>query len=68
MKHIRFAAPAALMVAAGVPAAAQGQQDFRWSGRLGSGEEIEIRNLNGDVRAEASSSGQVEVVGYRRGD
>jgi hypothetical protein len=67
MKHLRFAAAAALMLAAGVPAAAQGQQDFRWNGRLASGEEVEIRNLNGDVRAEPSSSGQVEVVGLRRG-
>jgi hypothetical protein len=68
MKHIRIAAAAALMLAAGVPAAAQGQQDFRWNGRLASGEEVEIRNVNGDVRAEPSSSGQVEVVGRRRGD
>jgi Putative adhesin len=41
------------------PAAAQ---DFRWNGRLTSGQSIEIRGINGDIRATASGSGDVEVT------
>jgi hypothetical protein len=57
-------------LAQALPAAArQGtQEDFRWSGRIAAGDEIEIRGLLGDVRAEPSSGDQVEVVGRRIGD
>jgi DUF4097 and DUF4098 domain-containing protein YvlB len=43
------------------------QDDFRWSGRIARGDEIEIRGLVGDVRAEVTSGDQVEVVGRRIG-
>jgi hypothetical protein len=66
MNTTRIAAAAALLFSA-APLAAQ-QQDFRWSGRLAQGQEIEIRNLNGNVRAEPSLGSEVEVVGHRRGD
>ncbi len=66
MIRTRTAALAALTFAIASPLAAQ--SDFRWSGRLASGQEIEIRNLNGDVRAEPSTGSEVEVVGRRRGD
>lgn len=48
---------AAVMAAA--PAAAQ---DFQWRGRLAMGQTIEIKGVNGDVSASASSSGDVEVT------
>ncbi len=38
------------------------QNEFRWSGQVASGRTIEIKGVNGDVRAEASSGGEVEVV------
>lgn len=44
------------------------QEDFRWAGRLARGQEIEIRGIVGDVRAEYTSGDQVEVVGRRSGD
>lgn len=44
------------------------QEDFRWSGRIARGNEIEIRGLLGDVRAVASSGDEVEVVGRRIGE
>jgi len=68
MIRTRNAALAALTIALASPLAAHAQADFRWSGRLASGQEIEIRNLNGDVRAEPSTGSDVEVVGRRRGD
>jgi hypothetical protein len=43
------------------------QEDFRWSGRIARGDEIAIRGLMGDVRAEVASGNQVEVIGRRVG-
>jgi hypothetical protein len=48
------------MLLAGSPAAAQG--DFHWAGALGSGQKLEIKGVNGSIRASASSSGQAEVT------
>jgi putative adhesin len=48
-----------------VGAAPAGAQDFQWRGQLASGQAIEIRGVNGDVRAAASSSGDVEVTASR---
>lgn len=44
------------------------QEDFRWAGRLARGQQIEIRGIVGDVRAELASGDQVEVVGRRSGE
>jgi hypothetical protein len=37
-------------------------QDFNWRGNVNQGQSIEIKGVNGDVRAEPSGSNQVEVV------
>src|SRR6185436_12941103 len=47
------------MLLAGSPVAAQ---DFHWAGALSSGQKIEIRGVNGSIRASASGSGQAEVT------
>jgi hypothetical protein len=47
-----------------LPAAAQ---DFQWRGSIPQGQAIEIKGVNGDVRAEPSGSNQVEVVAVKRG-
>jgi hypothetical protein len=39
-----------------------GAQDFNWRGSVNQGQAIEIKGVNGDVRAEPSGSNQVEVV------
>lgn len=44
------------------------QEDFRWTGRVARGDEIEIRGIVGSVVAERASGDQVEVVGRRIGD
>jgi hypothetical protein len=57
------AAAATLFVGAGTrPAAAQ---DFTWAGAVSQGRAIEIKGVNGDVRAEPSGSNQVEVVAVK---
>ena len=50
---------------------AQRADDFEWSGRLGSGQVIEVKGVIGDIRAMGSSGDQVEVTAelreHRRG-
>lgn len=41
---------------------APGAEEFRWNGRVAAGRTIEIKGINGDVRAEPSSGSEVEVV------
>ena len=42
-------------------------EEFRWSGRLAAGRTIEIKGINGDVRAEASAGNEVEVTAIKTG-
>ena len=44
-----------------LPAAAQAQ-DFRWHGRLAPGKRVEVKGVNGDVRAVATTGSEVEVT------
>jgi hypothetical protein len=44
---------------------AAAQVPFQWRGHLASGQTIEIKGINGDVRATASSSPDVEVTATR---
>jgi hypothetical protein len=62
------AAPLAAAQMAPAAGPAVTQEDFRWSGRIARGDEIAIRGLMGDVRAEVASGDQVEVIGRRVGD
>ena len=55
--------PFAFCLVIAVPAAAQ---DFQWRGTIPQGQAIEIKGVNGDVRAEPSGSNQVEVVAVKR--
>src|SRR3954465_7443852 len=52
-----FAVAALLFTASGAAA-----QDFRWHGAIPQGASIEIKGVNGDVRAEPSGSNEVEVT------
>lgn len=42
------------------------QEDFRWSGRLAAGQRLEIKGVNGAIRAERSSGSEVEVTAVKR--
>jgi hypothetical protein len=48
-----------------VPAAAQ---DFAWNGTVPAGQVIEIKGINGDIRAVAASGGQVRVTAVKDAD
>src|SRR5205823_15044838 len=47
-----------------VPRAATGQNEFHWKGNVAPGKAIEIKGVNGDVRAVAGS-GDVEVTAVK---
>ena len=66
MTHLRrvlVAAAAATLFVANAGAASA--QDFTWNGAVQQGRAIEIKGVNGDVRAEPSGSNQVEVVAQK---
>ncbi|HKB11057.1 MAG TPA: DUF4097 family beta strand repeat-containing protein [Vicinamibacterales bacterium] len=65
--RIRLNALAAAAVAAGAVATVQlaAQTDFQWRGPLSSGQTLEIKNINGDVRAAASSSSDAVVTAVK---
>src|SRR5687768_15980272 len=54
------------IVAALIPVTAAAQ-DYQWRGPVAQGRAIEIKGVNGDVRAEPSGSNEVEVVAVKRG-
>jgi hypothetical protein len=58
------AALAALFVC---PISAQAQ-DFQWRGAVAQGRAIEIKGINGDIRAEPSGGNEVEVVAVKRAE
>jgi Putative adhesin len=49
-----------------VPPRAAAADAFQWHGSIGPGHSIEIKGVNGDVRAEPSGSNEVEVVAEKR--
>ena len=49
-----------------MPTRAAEAQDFQWHGAVRQGQSIEIKGVNGDVRAEPSGSNDVEVVAVKR--
>jgi len=64
----RASSAAAQTAPARLAGQASTQEDFRWSGRVARGDEIEIVGIVGSVVAERASGDQVEVVGRRIGD
>lgn len=54
------------VLAAGIVPAAFAQGDFQWQGRVAAGRTVEVKGVNGDVQALASTSGRVEVSAVKR--
>ena len=55
MQSIRFAIALAALALTAIPAAAQREETFRWSGQLAGGRTLNVRGLNGDIEARPSS-------------
>src|SRR5438105_2173531 len=62
-----LALPVLLLFTPQLARAQSREGDFRWERRLGSGQVVHARNINGDISVTPSSSGRVEIVGVRRG-
>ena len=63
-------APVVALTLLCVPQIARSQNrdgDFHWERRLGAGQVVHARNINGDISVTPSSSGRVEIVGIHRG-
>jgi DUF4097 and DUF4098 domain-containing protein YvlB len=56
MRHVTLIA-----VAAALPWTAFAQADFNWSGTLSPGQTLEIKGVNGSIRAELASGNVIEV-------
>jgi len=55
-------------VLAAVPALALGaQEEFSWSGKVAAGQSIEIKGVNGGIRAVGTTGGDVEVSAVKKG-
>lgn len=68
---MRAVVAGALLVGATAAAHAQGSTAWNWTGQLGEGRTVYLRNINGDVRIELGSGNTVEVRAekrWRRGD
>lgn len=46
-------------------AAQQNGDDFRWTGQIARGKSIEIKGVNGPIKASAASGNQVEVLAHK---
>jgi len=65
----RVASLALLAAAAATPALAQARRaDFNWQGVVAAGGEVSLHNINGDIKVVPSTTGRVEVVGFKSGD
>jgi DUF4097 and DUF4098 domain-containing protein YvlB len=63
--NIRSFALCLITALVATPGSAQ-TQDFQWHGTVRQGQSIEIKGVNGDVRAEPSGGNEVEVVAVKR--
>jgi DUF4097 and DUF4098 domain-containing protein YvlB len=47
--------------------AAGAEQEFSWSGKIASGQAIELKGVNGDISAQGVAGGDVEVTAVKKG-
>lgn len=45
----------------------RGRVDFRWEKALPNGSSVRVNDVNGDISVAPSTSGKVEIVGYKHG-
>jgi hypothetical protein len=65
----RVASLAVLAAVVATPALAQARRaDFSWQGVVAAGGEVSLHNINGDVKVVPSTTGRVEVLGFKNGD
>jgi len=55
------------LVIAALPLSAQRRADFQWANPVAAGGTVSVRNISGDVKIVPSTSGRVEVQGFKHG-
>jgi len=56
-----------MLTAVAIAGGSLAQQDFTWRGTVAAGKTVEIRGINGDIRAQPASGADVEVTATKRG-
>ena len=64
---VKVATLAVMAAAVLMPATLAATEEFDWSGSVRAGQTVEIKGVNGNIEAEPSTSGQVEVHALKRG-
>ena len=54
-------------IISGVETPVAQENDFRWNGRIASGRTVEVKGVNGSIRAEPAGGGEVEVIAHKQG-
>ena len=67
MRESRFFRTAALAAAVLGAAAAATAQDWSWDGRVAAGQAMEIKGVNGEVKAGPATGDRVEVTAVKKG-
>jgi DUF4097 and DUF4098 domain-containing protein YvlB len=57
---------ALVLVAVALAPAAAAAQDFRWHGAMAKGKTLEVRGINGPIRATRASGAEAEVIATRK--
>ena len=68
MHSIRIATALGALFLTAIPATAQREETFRWSGELAAGRTLEVRGVSGSIEARPSSGRSVEVVAVKQGE
>jgi DUF4097 and DUF4098 domain-containing protein YvlB len=55
------------LVTAALSLSAQRRADFQWANPLAAGSTVSVRNISGDVKIVPSTTGRVEVLGFKSG-
>jgi hypothetical protein len=63
---MRFTVLSAALAALFVSPISARAQDFQWRGSVAQGRSVEIKGVNGDIRAEPAGGNEVEVVAVKR--
>jgi hypothetical protein len=66
MRESRFVREAALIAAMVSVAALAPAQDWSWDGRVAAGQAVEIKGVNGDVKAAPAAGDRVEVTAVKK--
>ena len=66
MRTLLYSATFTAAVCLGFAPAASAQNDFEWTGQLAPGQRLEIRDVNGSIKASAAPGGNIVVTAVKK--